>query len=137
MDDYLAHYGVMGMRWGVRKDPQKAYERADRKYSRLKQKSIKFTNKARVKSAKVYRTWSDPEVYTRRQHRVAKISAKSNRYSKRAERWLKKMEKTFSGITVDMRPGSALNPISTKIGQQEVDLIMSRINNGTLLDIKR
>ena len=47
MGEYIAHgnevcrYGVLGMRWGVRKNPAKAYAKASRKDDRLDQKSIK------------------------------------------------------------------------------------------------
>lgn len=31
--EYLEHYGVLGMKWGIRKDPKRAYEKAmDRKH---------------------------------------------------------------------------------------------------------
>ena len=45
-DDHLAHYGVPGMRWGVRHDPQKAYTRASKKFNRLVNKSDKAYEKS-------------------------------------------------------------------------------------------
>lgn len=37
----LLHYGVVGMKWGVRKDPYKAYSKAVNKRNKLTQKAEK------------------------------------------------------------------------------------------------
>ena len=37
----LQHYGVLGMKWGVRKDPNRAYERATAKLGKLQKKRTK------------------------------------------------------------------------------------------------
>lgn len=42
----LKHYGVLGMKWGVRKDPKKAYEKAKKKMAKLDDKATKATRKA-------------------------------------------------------------------------------------------
>ena len=39
--DYLAHYGIIGMKWGVHRNPQRAYEKATRKFDKLTKRSDK------------------------------------------------------------------------------------------------
>ena len=34
-DEELYHYGVMGMKWDVRKNPAQAYEKASKKMTKL------------------------------------------------------------------------------------------------------
>lgn len=51
-DKDLEHYGVLGMKWGVRKDPQKAYDRANKKLSALDKKIFKAEKKALKKEAR-------------------------------------------------------------------------------------
>lgn len=40
------HYGVLGMKWGVRKDPSKAFRKASKKANRLDKKQQRLGNKA-------------------------------------------------------------------------------------------
>lgn len=94
----LTHYGVLGMKWGVRKNPQKAYTKANKKLHSLRGKSVALNLKAQKKKARVYRRWSDPETYSRKLHRISLMEVKSEKYAKRAERWSKQMDKVFATI---------------------------------------
>ena len=40
-EDELKHYGVLGMKWGVHRNPQRAYEKATKKLYKLNKKSQK------------------------------------------------------------------------------------------------
>ena len=90
----LAHYGVLGMKWGVRHNPQRAYEKATKKFNKLANKSDKYTDKAGKYNYKANRQRIGST------HRNAEIArraySKGMRYTKRASKWMKSMEKEFS-----------------------------------------
>lgn len=55
-EDYLMHYGVKGMKWGVRHDPEKKYRsRAEKAYSKGNAKKLKkvLTKQLRNKRAEL------------------------------------------------------------------------------------
>lgn len=103
-DDYLAHYGVLGMRWGVRRDPQKAYSRASKKFKRLATKSDKALDKAtkynkKANNRKIGSNKREAEIARR-------AYQKSKRNAKRAINWYEAMQKAFANQTVvSITPG--------------------------------
>lgn len=98
--NYLAHYGVIGMKWGVRHDPQKAYTKATKKMSKLEKRSDKAMNRAgKYKRASMSRFASkEKQKKYSDKARNARISAM--KYSKKASKWMKHMEKEFSKQSV-------------------------------------
>lgn len=97
MDEELKHYGVVGMRWGRRKNVSKAFGKASKKADRL-------TNKANKADRKVEKLTNKQAKYEFRgnSEKVEKISAKiekaaTKRDSKqaKADKWIKSMAKTF------------------------------------------
>lgn len=51
-EQHLAHYGVKGMRWGVRKDPDRAYTKAVNKLRRIESAQQRAsTSRAKIRAA--------------------------------------------------------------------------------------
>lgn len=70
--EYLAHYGVIGMKWGVRKNPEYSYtSRLTKKYGR---KADKYAAKGNTEKAAKYRSM---------QERSATLDKRQEEYSKR------------------------------------------------------
>lgn len=94
----LAHYGVLGMRWGVRHDPQKAYSKASTKFKKLATKS----DKAFDKSTKYSKRANNRRIGSnKREAEIARRAyQKSKRYAKRASNWYESMQKAFADQTV-------------------------------------
>lgn len=126
MDDLIIeHYGVMGMKWGVRKDPSKAYDKSSNKADSLRRKSVSkaVRSASRTKRAqkKVYkatkslnRTVNNPfssqedigakvkklKRAERKAYRASKASAKAAKGSKRETQWINRMENVFADVKI-------------------------------------
>lgn len=97
-NEYLIHYGVLGMKWGVRKDPQRAYSKARKKLSKIQNKAFKLQAKAKKKKDRLYLVPHDPEVISRRLHKIKMMEVRASHYTKKGEKWLREMDKVFSTV---------------------------------------
>lgn len=114
MDDILVHYGVLGMKWGVRKDATIAYQKAFGKLRKLDVKLTKANEKtewARAKKnvdtskASKKGLFTSEEKMQKRAEKANKSSqkyersyAKSKKAYRKATNWYKSMEKTFKNV---------------------------------------
>ena len=103
----LYHYGVLGMKWGVRRgNTAKAYAKASKKLSKLDSKVDKAEAKARKKKgqadAAAASMFVSDKRMAKRETKAKRASAKAAIRLRKAERWYKSMEKTFANTDVSM-----------------------------------
>lgn len=121
---YLEHYGVLGMKWGVRKNPDKAYEKAGQKLERLDRKAAKLSMKGAAReqrALKKQRRASSALLFQKLKARSAskatrkalKSYQKSQEVEVKAYRWQQSMAKTFKDKKV-----SNMNPKYVALGEK-------------------
>lgn len=98
-EEYLAHYGVLGMKWGVRKNPQRAYQKASKKYDKLEKKANKSLDKAGKYNRKRTR-YSIGNIGNYNEAQAKRSYDKAVKRTKRAAKWMKAMKKEFANQNV-------------------------------------
>jgi hypothetical protein len=98
--DELRHYGVIGMKWGVRRgNSAQAYAKASKKLNRLDRKADRAVEKAYNKKSKADRKassfFASEKSARKADFKAQKAQRKATVKANKARKWLHSMEKTF------------------------------------------